>query len=434
MSVRSRLGQIGIVRSLYKIWKKRDRIITLIRLLRLYGVMTTIRIYRSALDCWGNRSPVNDRIRTLALQMGEKQFAGSSDATGWLYHDYALPEHGLKAHRKNTDRRLRLIKKHVTINHASVLDIGCSSGGMTTGLALLGASRATGVDYDPAAIALGNAMKDKYGLCNVHFDCADFMNYKIPQADIILWLSNWMWIVKAHGLDTGKKMMFEVPTRANASVMVFESAASDKSAPIVGTTQKHIEEFVRAWSPFSQVLNVGPFDDHWSQKGEQPRNVLICTKPQTRWDGYQSRVERIDAWTVRKTYKEKFGWAKNWELRCLEKLKDNPHFPRVRNHGDNWIEFGWLGHTPRKSDNLAQLQIIIDDLRSARLVHRDIRPGNLLWQEGNLALIDFGWAWIDGEKPPMDAPDYLGDGFYTPGRWDDGEAAAKVVAKLRIEN
>ncbi len=428
--LRSFLGRFGVIRALYRIWKLRDRVTTVFRLLRLYGVITTIRLYRSALGCWRNGSPVNDRIRGLILRMGEKQMPGSADAPGWLYHDYALPEHGLKAHRKNTDRRLRLIKKHVTVPHASVLDIGCSSGGMTTGMALLGASRAVGVDYDPAAIAMGNAMKDKYGLCNVRFDCADFMNYEVPQADIILWLSNWMWIVKAHGLDAGKKMMFDVPTKAETSVMVFESGASDKSAPIVGTTQKHIEEFVRAWSPFSEVKNIGPFDDHWSAKGEQPRNVLICKKPGRRWEGYQSRVERIDAWTVRKTYKEKFKWARDWEIRCLEKLKNNARFPRVRNQGDGWIELNWAGHAARGTDDLSQLTTIVKDLKAAGIVHRDIRPGNLLWQEGMLTLVDFGWAWIGNEKPPIDAPDYLGDGFYAPGEWDDAKAAEKVRAVM----
>jgi SAM-dependent methyltransferase len=402
------------------------------RLLKLYGLGVTMKLYRTAIRCWWNKAPVNDRIRSLAAKMGEDRKAGSSDAVGWLYHDYALPEHSLRAHRKNTDKRLGMLKKKVMIRGSSVLDIGCSSGGMTTGMALLGASRAAGVDYDATAIAIAQAVSEKYGITNTQFTAADLMTYDVPQADIILWLSHWMWMVQALGLDAARDLLFTIPQRAQTSVMVFESGAGDKSAPIKGTNQKSILEFLRGWSPFRTIENCGPFPDGWSEQGEEPRNVYICRNSQSTFtDGYQSIAKRIDARTLRKTYKEKFGWAKDWELEILKKLEGNPHFPKILGQGDDYLDLEWRGFNATKEDDLSQLNDIVKSLASAGIVHRDIRPGNLLWQEGNLTLIDFGWAWIDGRKPPIDAPEYLGNGFYENNDWDDAKAAEKVIVSLQ---
>jgi thiamine kinase-like enzyme len=134
---------------------------------------------------------------------------------------------------------------------------------------------------------------------------------------------------------------------------------------------------------------------------------------------------------LRKTYKEKFGWAKDWELEILKKLEGNPHFPKILGQGDDYLDLEWRGFNATKEDDLSQLNDIVKSLASAGIVHRDIRPGNLLWQEGNLTLIDFGWAWIDGRKPPIDAPEYLGNGFYENNDWDDAKAAEKVIVSLQ---
>jgi len=423
-------GHFSLVRRLYRTWQKKNRISGLFRLLKLFGFSTTLRLHRTAISCWWTNAPINERIRRFVSRMAEEQCAGSSVQTGWLYHNFALPEYGFRSHRQNTDRRLALIRKHVPFAHSRVLDIGCSSGGMTLGMALLGASQVFGVDYDPTAIDVAKAVAEKYDITNARFDAADFMTYTLPQVDTILWLSQWMWMVKQHGMEEGRRLLFEVPKNTQASFMAFESAAADKSAPIQGATQKTIEEYLRAWSPFADVRNAGPFQDEWTLPGEEARNVYVCSRPEWKWKGYQSTAERRDTRTVRKTYKESFRWAGAWESRCLKKLEASPHFPKVLAEGDGWIDLEWMGHAARGTDDLAQLSDITQALQGAGIVHRDLRPENLLWKEGVLSLIDFGWAIIDGQKPPVEAPDYLGCGYYDAPNWDDEEAARRVVKKL----
>lgn len=94
------------------------------------------------------------------------------------------------------------------------------------------------------------------------------------------------------------------------------------------------------------------------------------------------------------------------EASFLKRL-DSKYFPRLLDEKDDWITISHCG-SELSSENIPkdwrqQIEQISVALEAANIVHRDIKPGNVTVLEGQLQLIDFGWA-ISGDEEPYVCP------------------------------
>ena len=231
--------------------------------------------------------------------------------------------------------------------------------------------------------------------------------------------------MKQHGLEYGKKLLFEVAQKTGAQYMIFESAADDGKAAIAGMTQQKIKNILEEYAPFEKIVDLGPFQDKWRKPGQE-RNVFICKGSKIVFKGKKAIIRRLNENTVIKEYEDEILWAKEREAKCLKQLAASSYFPRLLDEGTNWIKMEWAGDRVKNANQLDQLEDIVKILEENDIVHRDICPENLLYMEGRLSLIDFGWAVVRGQEPPLVPPKGLGRGFYEYGDWDDLQAAKKV--------
>lgn len=417
-----------------RLWYKMS---LLVKSLVVFGFLQTIRVYTRYIYANATRSYINVRLKRNILRLActDTRQKGSAIKKGFLYHDILFPDQvAFRAHRKNSITRLRKIVRYVPFKGRRVLDIGCANGSIALGAAMLGAIRVIGVDYDQQALRVADTLRDKYRLRQV-----EFMNLEIsperltlPEVDILIWLSNWMWLVKAHGLEKGLDLLFDIPYACCAETMIFESAANDGLAAIKGTSQGDIEAFLRENTPFVNIKNVGPFQDKWRRTGNE-RNVFICTGRRVLYEGMQAVIERIKRDRIRKTFEAEAEWAMEVELRCLQRLKGYPFFPKVLAVGESWFEMEYCGERICHPSQLAELNEIVRILKKENIVHRDINRNNLLFHKDRLFLIDFGWAVIDGKQPRDYIPKRLGRGYYDSDNFDDRVAAERLLRSTHIQ-
>jgi serine/threonine protein kinase len=137
------------------------------------------------------------------------------------------------------------------------------------------------------------------------------------------------------------------------------------------------------------------------------------------WEGYTSRVERLDL--VRKTFHPKYIWMVEREKEALTRLDNFNHFPKFIYSGPNFIDMTYCGERKKITDKNQCLEIL-DALKQARIIHRDVIPGNLLTKGGIVYLVDFGWCLFDDEKEsPVESPPQLGGPYYHR-IWNDENA------------
>ena len=332
-------------------------------------------------------------------QIKGRSYAGSSTKDGKLYHD--LPFEGMEnfvSHRGRTRQRIEHISSLVDVKDKRILDIGCSVGGLTLGIAEKGAMMAVGVDYDPQSINIANNARKLLKMANSRFYCQEttleWMK-SIKKFDIVVWMSHWMWMVKEYGMDIAKQMLFEISKKTD--ILIFESASDDGMARIKGSTQDDIEKWLFENTVFRNIKRVQ------SVGGWLHRDVFVCTRPLTILDGKKrattSIIERISPNKIKKTYRDGYKWMCNREANFLRALDKYDNFPKLIEEGDNYIIMSFCGrHEYTDFDDNSQIKEILKALEIEGIIHRDLKHSNLLTLNKKLYLIDFGWSTWSHEK------------------------------------
>lgn len=335
-------------------------------------------------------------------QIKGRKYGGSSTKDGKLYHELPFDDLKFRRHRGGTKARIENILGLVDgVEDKSVLDLGCSVGGLSFGMTMNKAKLVLGIDYDAESINVAREVRDKKGFKNVAFQNKDItveLIRSLPQFDVILWLSQWMWIVKQKGMDYAKDLLFEVSKKGD--VMIFESAANDGMAKIKGATQDDIAKWLEECTCYHRFKRT-PSTGGWMN-----RSVFVCTRPvyyiESTRQAASSIIERISRDKIKKTYRrypKECRWMQEREVRALKLLEPFGNYPRVLEEGEDYIIMNYIGR--RIKHKFArfkdQAYKILEEIKKVGIIHRDINRKNFLLLNGKLHLIDFGWCVFEGE-------------------------------------
>ena len=218
---------------------------------------------------------MDNQIKELANKIPGRKYAGSSIIPGKLYHDLPFDEFKeLSAHRTQTLPRWDLFKDKVDFNNKRIIDIGCSAGAFSLLVAKAGAKEVTGYEQDEESLVLANLASQKMNL-NVNFVKAnidlDFIK-KLPEVDVVICLSVFMWFRKFYGENISNRMLYEISKKAE--ILIFEVAAeNDGMAPIDGLKQDQIKDVLLIPNTvYSKIKDLG-FVHGWHN-----RHIFICER------------------------------------------------------------------------------------------------------------------------------------------------------------
>mgnify|MGYP001604824344 CR=1 FL=1 len=354
-------------------------------------------------------------------QLGTNKKPGSSAMPGVPYQNIR----GLKTTcaRDLSEVRANRIAELVTVAGKSVLDLGCNVGTISARLYELGALVA-GVDYDDISIDVARQYNPgpSYEVAEINLENIRALGH----VDVIVWLSQFNWLVKQRGMDYALDCLWEIGRHCDT--LVFESAGVDDGGAPIGYRQDQMLGLLCKNTIFRDIRDHGQWNDHWT-----PRNVFVCRDPLVRHEGFFAVTDTGEQrGCVVKTF-QAHQYATELKQRSamfLRRLDPSPYFPRFIEEGENSITMSWEG--PRATFiPETDMQGILRRLRdSGGITHRDIRPDNLLYNGANTVLVDFAMATFPGEV--TNTSHDLGGEYRWPHGFNDEYSLLKSIQKLML--
>lgn len=364
------------------------------------------------------------------------------------------------------------------MRHRSLLDIGGNAGFFSLWGASAGLARADSIDVDPQYTQLCTDVARHLGTTAVHAHTTNLTDWDRP-ADIVLAFAMVHWLYSATtGLSSLEQVVQLLASRTKALLLVEWVAPTDSAIQFLGHTQINRRDSA---GPYSYSLFRSELERHFAVvkdigRVSSTRTLLACWKDNRQrtldlsW-AEPPLMEPAKIWSARCVATDPDGahlWSRVYdggdrvikqasyrlarsEADCLTTLANEPGFPRLLAYsqpstatgivemekvtGDHALQHATLlrtDHAAAITFFRGLLEILIT-LRKHAILHRDLRPANLLVRNGRPVLIDFGWASRLHEHPhPTDfVPPALGEGYRPPGRdFDDAWSAGKLLLEL----
>ena len=145
--------------------------------------------------------------------LGKNKKPGSSVVGGVPYQNIFSLD--IPSARSSTEKRADRIMELVNVRGKSVLDLGCNVGTMSYRFSQNGAI-VTGVDYDDASLDVANIVYPHVKFVNQDINI-EFIK-SLPYYDVIVWVSQFMWMVKQYGIDYALDCLWEIGRHCNTLV------------------------------------------------------------------------------------------------------------------------------------------------------------------------------------------------------------------------
>jgi 2-polyprenyl-3-methyl-5-hydroxy-6-metoxy-1,4-benzoquinol methylase len=378
----------------------------------------------------------------------------------------SLPE-DVVLHRKCELLRPFFCPKYLA--QREVIDLGASAGFFCFWALLAGAKKAIALDMDEQYTKMSSQARAKFGIENLHIVKGKVSEWAQP-ADVVLALAMIHWLYSCtetfgsldavignlskltrymlivewvdledpaidffHHIDWNKEY-----TSGSYSLEAFQTALARHFAryTLIGEVSPTRRLYIALRTPHEIDLS-GPLPLI------MPKESVISSRFLAEYDGkvYWSRV--YDGAGV--CYKQATLDLAEREAQFLSKF-DSDYFPRIR---DIKSEKGYSVITLEKIDGLPLLKAkddissdpvklttftnhclsLLGELKCKGVIHRDIRPDNIIIRDGKPVLIDFGWAVSD--MLPYFTPPELGNRERPPdGSFCDVYSMGKVLEQV----
>lgn len=355
------------------------------------------------------------------------------------------------------------------LRHRTVLDLGASAGFFCFWALQAGAEKAVALDMDETYVDMVEKAREKFGFDNLTVVKGNVSEWDEP-ADIVLALALVHWIYSCTALFGSLESIMEKLAQLTKYMLIVEWI--DPNDPAIEFFH-HIEwnrSFVRGpytLEAFEKALS--RYFVRWSVVGEvsptrrlyvafktkhhvdlsgplpliMPKETVISSRLLATYNGVEYWSVVYDGGNV--IYKQATLDLAEREAYFLSQLEGD-YFPRVL---DCRSEGSYSVVTLEKVRGLPLLEALDDiakspatflafaqhclrlvgELKRKGIIHRDIRPDNILVRDGKPVLIDFGWAI--SEAHPYFTPQWLGGPERPPdGSFCDVYSMGKVLEKV----
>ena len=339
---------------------------------------------------------------------------------GTTYQD--IPGVDCKFHRGGSELRAGRILELIDFSGKTVIDLGCSVGSIS-GIVAKHSKSVLGIDHDPDSIELARSLYNcEFMESNIDID----LIRSLPKVDVIIWISQFMWMVKQYGMEYALDCLFEVSKKCD--YLIFETAGKEDGSAPIDYKQSEIINLLIKNTEFNNIHDYGPWNDYWTI-----RNVFLLWKCPINIEPKISSIEFIKRGVVRKKYKLELSpiieVLFQREVKFLKSLSWSDYFPKVIDVGKDYIDMSnegilakWIPDNDTKE--------IISALKKEKILHRDIGVGNVLWNGKNCVLIDFTFSIYDNENNDINYSYDLGLNYKCPYGYNDEYSIKKLQSEL----